>query len=261
MSILLIEVVPQGIIFGADRNITRMGSREDQSVEYLGQYQRTKVLRWPKRKALAGYVGAGQIGGEPTDEWLYEFIGDNRDFTSIATLAESLRSQVERQRSLDEGDSKARLLIIMLAGFEKRNDVWVPIIREVANYHKLHTHIYDNVTKKFRIGDEVPFSKENLSDVALRECLREAASRYAPFWIHQGQDLGTFNLLEAFLKDAFKLLCKTHPDHTLPQNLSDWERQVRMSILTYAAYFQAYRETNEQLVGGGVDTICIPWPE
>ena len=125
MSILLIEVVPQGIIFGADRNITRMVSREGQSVEYLGQSQRTKVLRWPKRKALVGYVGAGQIGEEPTDEWLYEFIGDNPNFTSIATLAESLRSQVEKQRSLDEGDGKAKLLIIMLAGFEKRDGACV----------------------------------------------------------------------------------------------------------------------------------------
>lgn len=152
----------------------------------------------------------------------------------------------------------------MLAGFEKRNDVWAPVIWEIANYHGTRPNVYHDITKEFRSG-EAPFrnpeSGKDVSSVSLKEFIKKESDRYRPWWIHQGQDLGTFNLLEAFLKAAFGLLCENHPSHTLPQNLSDWERQVRMSILTYAAYFQAYKKTNEQLVGGGVDTIWMPWPD
>jgi len=33
-----------------------------------------------------------------------------------------------------------------------------------------------------------------------------------------------------------------------------------MSILTYGAYFEAYRGVGEQYVGGGADVVSIPWP-
>lgn len=46
----------------------------------LGHTQRPKVLRWPGRKAVIGYVGAAQVGGIPTDEWLYDFIGRHFEF-------------------------------------------------------------------------------------------------------------------------------------------------------------------------------------
>ena len=66
MSILLVEVVPQGLVFGADRNVTftkqRMTESGNITIEIHGQNQRSKVLRWPNRKALVGYVGAAEIG-------------------------------------------------------------------------------------------------------------------------------------------------------------------------------------------------------
>ena len=88
------------------------------------------------------------------------------------------------------------------------------------------------------------------------------ADLYNPFWIHQTEDLGTFNTIEGFLKGAFRHLCESeHGTHKFPANLLDWERQVKMSILTYGAYFQAYREPGEQFVGGGVDTVVLEWPK
>lgn len=75
MSILLVEVLPQGLVFGANRNVTFTKQRavqgESITIEIHGQNQRPKVLRWPNRKALVGYVGVAEIGGIPTDEWLY----------------------------------------------------------------------------------------------------------------------------------------------------------------------------------------------
>jgi hypothetical protein len=148
MSILLVELVPQGIIFGADRNIT---SEERGTPEFIdetdgksyyeilhrhySQSPRPKVLRWPQRKALIGYVGEAQINGVPTDEWLYDFIGNHLKFDSFATLAESLRQSIEHQRRIDEGNDAASPLIIHLAGFEEREGIQVPAVWVIRNEH------------------------------------------------------------------------------------------------------------------------------
>ena len=135
MSILLVEVVPQGMIFGADRNITLSrplissdGTQTEYSEEFLGYSQRPKVLRWPQRKALIGYVGAGSIGGLPADEWFYDFIGDNLSFQNFSVLATSLGERVEEQRRIDEGVGKPEPLIIHLGGFEERNNTMAPTV-------------------------------------------------------------------------------------------------------------------------------------
>jgi hypothetical protein len=70
----------------------------------------------------------------------------------------------------------------------------------------------------------------------------DASPRRLKDTFHQGVDLPTFNLLEAFLKASLRELYRSGLlDKRGPQNLEDWERQVRMSILMYGAYSQAYR--------------------
>ena len=58
-------MLPEGIVFAADRNITATTTRSTPGGSFVeivhGQSQRPKVLRWPNRKALVGYVGAGTI--------------------------------------------------------------------------------------------------------------------------------------------------------------------------------------------------------
>lgn len=66
MSILVTHLVPQGLIFAADRNITT--SISVPPITYIGQMQRPKVLKWPNADVIVVYVGA--IGGQPTDAWL-----------------------------------------------------------------------------------------------------------------------------------------------------------------------------------------------
>jgi len=96
----------------------------------------------------------------------------------------------------------------------------------------------------------------------LRSHLSDQAAKFNPFWFHQGFDLGKFNLLEDFLKAALRELYSSGLfEQKYPQTLSEWEKQVRMSILMYGSYFQAYQKPHEQYVGGGVDTITIPWTE
>lgn len=276
MSILLVELVPQGIIFGADRNISSEEKGTPQFIDetdgksyyeilhrHYFQSPRPKVLRWPQRKALIGYVADdATLGGVPTDEWLYDFIGNHLQFESFETLAESLRQSVEDQRIIDEGDNDPIPVIMHLAGFEEREGIQVPAVWVIRNDHN-PPHL--NVIRKEFLKEDCLWLERHpwyKPPRMLRDYLSDCAATFNPFWFHQGFDLGTFNLLEAFLKAGLKELYRTGPlENRSPQNLSDWERQVRMSILMYGAYFQAYQKPYEQYVGGGVDTVSIPWPE
>lgn len=259
MSILLIEFLPQGIIFGADRNIThRIEKFGTTKVEVHGQTQERKVLRWPNRKALIGYVGAAEIGGIPTAEWLYDFIGDHLNFDSLESLATSLCSKVQEQRLLDEKGASPELLNLHIAGFEEREQTVIPILYHIRNYYDFQSGQYCDVRKEF-ISTPYPWE---CPPAQLKAALAAAAQKYQPMWVHQGEDLGTFNTLEEFLRLGFGVLCRGgHGEHRLPQTLQDWERQVRMAILTYAAYFQSYKGPGEQYVGGGVDTVSLEWPD
>lgn len=78
VSILVVQLVREGLLFGADRNITT-SLRRGPDVLVSGQSQRPKVLRWPNRQVLIGYVGRARVAGQPADEWLYDFIGRNLD--------------------------------------------------------------------------------------------------------------------------------------------------------------------------------------
>jgi hypothetical protein len=271
MSILLVEVIPQGIIFGADRNVTirRVVPQSPGTVgntniniiqEYRGQSQRPKVLRWPQRKALIGYVGEAKISGVPTDEWLYDFIGDNLNFQNFEVLSESLRLKVEEQRRIDEGNRQAAALIIHLGGFEERDGVQVPTIYVIRNVWHHSPTGYEDIRKEFQKVEAFGEAFQNTLPQEIRRHIETLASHYEPFWFHQGFDLGTFNVIEEFLKAAFRTLCEGSSKHSLPQSLQGWEQQVRMSILTYGAYFQAYKGPSEQFVGGGVDVVSIEWP-
>jgi len=264
MSILLAEVVPEGIIFGADRNVS--WSREEVLhgnvvIQNLGHTQRSKVLRWPQRKALIGYVGAAQVGGVPTDEWLYDFIGRYNTFERLETLAEALRAEIEAQRRIDERTNSPEALILHLGGFELVEGICKPFIWFVRNAYGMDDRgNYTDIRREFQKSEEFWLYFPDTAPERIGILLGELACQFNPFWFHHGFDLGTFNTIEGFLKRAFKALCDSSPAHSLPLTLSAWESQVRMSILTYGAYFQAYRGPSEQFVGGGADIVSIPWP-
>jgi len=265
MSILVVQVLPQGIIFGADRNITETQVTTDSGICIItivqGQSQRPKVLRWPNRKALVGYVGAATISGMPTDEWLYEYIGEHLDFESFEMLAHDLRDRVQKQRTIDEGNREPEILLLHLAGFEQRNSYQVPVVWYIRNPRGIENGYYTDIRKDF-LCDEVFWSRfTDVSPDRVRRQLKQLASKNQPFWFHQGLDLGTFNTLEAFLRSGLARLCETHPDLSFPSSLGEWEQHLKMTILTYGAYYQAFKGPGEQYVGGGSDTVCLAWPQ
>ena len=265
MSILVVQVLPQGIIFGADRNITETRVASDSSGKsvtiVVGQSQRPKVLRWPNRRALVGYVGAARIGGIPTDEWLYDYIGDHLEFSSFEELAHDLTEKIQRQRAIDEGQREPEALVLHLAGFEERDSYQVPVVWYIRNPYGMKDGYYIDIRKEFMCTEEFWGYFPNFSPSQIMDRLTQLALNNQPFWFHPGLDLGTFNTLEAFLRGAFALLCQVHPAHSFPQTLHEWQQHLRMAILTYGAYYQAFRGPGEQYVGGGADTVSLGWPK
>ena len=267
MSILVVQALYEGIIMGADRNITSTSVTKtaDGRTIYIvkGQSQRPKVLRWPNNKALIGYVGVASMGGFPTDEWLYSFIGRNMDFHSFEELARALGQEVQAQRIIDEGQEKAEPLIIHLAGFDKKHGMPVPVIWFIRNSYRLDPiEGYVDIRKEYLVTEEL-WKKQYIGDSSpetIREYLRGRAEAYNPHWFHQGFDLGVFNTLDAFLRASFRLLIEGHTRHSFPNTLAEWSHHLSMAILTYGAYFQSFYGPSEQYVGGGVDIVSIPWP-
>src|ERR1700686_3196014 len=82
MSILIIEILPQGIVFAADRFLTV--ERENRALGEItvaqGQDVGCKILKWPHNRALIGAVGRCSIENRSLYDSLYDFIGDHATF-------------------------------------------------------------------------------------------------------------------------------------------------------------------------------------
>lgn len=87
-----------------------------------------------------------------------------------------------------------------------------------------------------------------------------SAKQFQPFWFHQGLDLFTFNVLESAMKSYFKLLCEQYPDHNVPNSLDDWAKHVKLQILMYGAYYEAFHPVGQRYVGGGAAIEHLCWP-
>jgi hypothetical protein len=131
--ILALEVLSEGIIFGADRSITytHVNGTTTQGAPRL------KVLKWPTESFLFGFVGAATVGGLPMDDWLDSIKDEFANKTSLEEIAQSLHGKIQSQRAIDEGDNPAEGLIIHVGGFERKNDIWLPFVWHISNAYKL----------------------------------------------------------------------------------------------------------------------------
>lgn len=262
MSVLTIDLLPQGMIFAADKNVTiQEFDPPDPGVPVRqGQILGQKVLKWPRNRALVGAVGRGNIGGQSTDAWLFDFMGDHVDFTNSESVVTELRDRLQAAvRTL----SPARGLIVEFGTFGNRDGVAVPEMWHVTNIHGLdqQTGRYIEVDNNFGMSEEVCGNHfRGIPPREIRARLATLSHHRNPFWFHQGCELGIFNTLEAGLRAAFRTLEGGGLVHG-PQSLSDWERHARMRILMYGAFFESFYEPWDRAVGGGADVVSIPWPE
>ena len=257
VSILVVQLVPEGLLFGADRNITRR-LRRGPDVLASGQSQRPKVLRWPNRQVVIGYVGRASVAGQPADAWLYDFIGRNLDTNlSLRQLADNLKSDLE----CDLGaELSTKEMILHLGGFVEDAGQQKPEVWYVRNARGLDELGYTDIVDEFDVSDEIPKYFSGMTGDQIRANVEQRAKNWEPFWFHQGYDLATFNMLDQVLRAGMRPIIQNHPDHQFPDSLQEWSKHLKMAILTYGAYFEAFYPPFKQQVGGGADVVWAKWP-
>lgn len=209
MSILVIEVLSEGLIFGADRNIT--GVYGDGTTAQIDLYP--KVMKWPHNNTLFGYVGAAQMGGVPMHEWLSTLDDDFQDLSNLEEMANKSHDRVQAQRDKDDSERNPEPLAIHLGGFARKDNHWVPHVWHIGNIYKLGQYGYLDFRHEFYCT-EAFWANDMIKQIdpsEIRRFLKVIAKQFQPYWIHQGLDLLTFNALQDAMRAAFKLLCERHP--------------------------------------------------
>ena len=259
MSILVVEIVSEGMIFGADRNIT-MNTIGGHTTQVAPQ---RKVMRWPNEHTLFGFVGAATINGQPIEHWLHSIQSEFANISSLEEIAQELRTRIETQRSADEGSNPAQGMIVHVAGFEKQDGIWLPHVWHVTNTPGIGLYGYLDFNKNYTCIEHMYLGEplKGIHASELQRYLGVRAKQFSPFWFHQGLDLFTFNILQSSIKSSFKLLCEQHPDHKIPNSLEEWSKHVKMQVLMYGAYYEAFRPVEQRYVGGGADIEYLPWPD
>jgi hypothetical protein len=258
VSILVVQLVPQGILFGADRNITHQWILRDGSklITAAGHTQRPKVLEWPNREVVLGFVGEAQIDGRSTERWLYAFIGRNLGFADQDAVAETLRAKLD---ALFQADDFQGPLILHLGGFEQVDGEWIPRIHFIRNTTELkHDGSYvlgDRFDCTEELASPTYFGGKSASEI------RNYVSNHV-FSFRQGIDLPAFGAIDQALREAMRAIVYGHPAHPrpIPTTLDEWAKHVAFSIHGYGAYYAAFYPPYEQLVGGGADVVTAAWP-
>jgi len=258
MSILVCHVLPIGIVFSADKNVTIKKLDDQGNVVSEVQDLGSKILRWPRNRALLGYVGCATVGSQSTYDWLYDFLGDHMDFTDPEVVAIGMRDRLQKEM----GGPGAPGSIIQFATFAKREGAVVPEFWHVTNIHGMTNGKYDPPSETF-IASERLLGFHLRGDTCpqdIRDYLDARAKLFQPFWFHQSFGLAVFNTVTEAARQAFAVLQES--GHlTPPKNLHDWERYAKMWVLTYGAYFEAFGVPGQRYVGGGADSLSIPWPD
>ena len=258
MSILVCEVLHAGVVFAADKIVTITTFDAQGNVVSEFQDLGSKILRWPKNRALLGYVDCATVGNQSMHDWLYDFIGDHVAFADPEIVANDLRDRLQAEI----GGPGAPGSIVEFAAFSTRESIIVPEFWHVTNVHTMTNGEYDPPSETFTASERLLgfHLRDQTSAQNIRDYLRQRAQLFQPFWFHQGFGLAVFNTVTEATRQAFALLQRS--GHlTPPRSLEDWERHAKMWVLTYGAYFEAFGGPGQKYVGGGAESLSIPWPE
>jgi hypothetical protein len=270
---MVVQVVRDGILFGADRNVTTDLCVGD-DVLASGQTQHPKVLKWPNHEIVVGCVGRATITDDVyTDEWLYDFIGHNLHHDLPQLTHDNLKQLAyELQRRLEfdlarYGSVDDDAMVLHLGAFvEDHAGQWTPEVWYIRNAEAPYRHVNLN----FDVSEEIPKYFPGLTGDQIQVEVERRAQAWQPFWFHQGYDLQSFNALDEMIRRGMRAIVETHPDrpHPFPDStpffedsLREWSKHLKMAILTYGAYFGAFYEPFQQFVGGGADVVWAARPQ
>lgn len=257
MSVIVIQVLPFGIIFAADRNVTEFDTT---TMKPIKQFESTKVKKTQSGRHLVGYVGAARIAGRDSLEYLIDFVESKETGNDLDQLAKLVHDEVEAQHAKDDQGGEPSELIVSIAGIKKREDIPVPEVYYISNCWSLIKGSYRDIRKEFGCSDEVRVKSEEarVKPSNLKAWLSAMSTTNQPFGFQHAIGLQNFVIIDNMLKVTLQALA-TQNNLPNPTNLQQWQSQARMSVLTYGAFFERFYGTNEQYVGGGVDVISLDW--
>lgn len=256
MTVLVVEVHRQGVLIGADRNITE--PEADGTV--VGQSeQHCKVMHWPDAKVIAGAAGMAQVGNVWMDDWLRAFAAAYPDTTDSKKIADSLRDEL--QAAIPAAVRAEHAVVVHLAAFEEREGVPIPFVHYVHNLKDTLRYIPqpDFISREEMYLRPWPERYGGLPAADVQARIAEKSDQLDPFWFHQTGELPKFNTLRDFLVGAMHQIVALDLQ-PYPTTIDGRAEHLKMKILTYGAYHESFYAENEQYVGGGVDVESLAWP-
>lgn len=256
MTLLIANVVPQGLIFAADRNL---------SVNGIKVAEETKVVK--VGDVVAGYAGRARVGGVPMCDWLRDFLR-RRSGAALGALAPGLAAELELAMSAVPREHRGTILHI--GGFEPGSDgrplpvIWYVRDAEIQADGSITFLPKFDARDELKVeGAEPPYFGRATGD-DIRRRLNESGMALPWAGFRQGWDLSVFGVLDQlgwiFSAELIRGIAREHA-HTAPTTLEEWEHFMRFSILVYAAYFEAFYPDGQRPVGGGVDVATVAWPD
>jgi hypothetical protein len=122
MTLVLTELTQFGIAMAADSAVTYTLTSTGHS--FVKPNAARKLQAIPYLSAGVSCWGLGEVGGEPTDEWLADFICTHSSVPDLASFADALATSLQSQ--VGPSPTKQSRLGFHLAGFEKYNGMPVP---------------------------------------------------------------------------------------------------------------------------------------
>lgn len=270
MSILLSAYYPEGIIFAADKNASIQYMTADGKERWYVAPTATKVLAWPFQRAVIGFVGLGTLAGYDMDEWMRVFIAETREFDNIDDLAIKLRDQLQSdfvQEYPPGTDISQCHVIVHLGGFALRDGCFTPVLYHIWNHNTINpqTGLYPEPDRDFRLQEEVeqgfkewPKPEDYPHHVRARFENMSKEKRF--LWFNNGANLTAFNIFKAAIWDALIAVEKAGYIPRLP-GLDQRVAYCKMAVEVFGSFFTHHYLPEDRIVGGGVDSLDIPWPD
>ncbi len=265
MSILVSLYVKDGIVFAADKNLTLTLTKKGEQSSTVLEGELTKVLLWPNRKAVVGFVGLAELEDLKMDEWLRIFIAETRDFDVLGVVADLLRERLDSAFARLGAHDPSRRLLIHLGGFEVVDGVQTPMLYLVTNVPGMDEKgEYLPAQPAFNCTEEVrrkyeswPSPSKYPEEVYQRFAEMEQRDHF--LWFNNGDRLRAFNTFKGALFAALSVVHDAY-DPGAARTLFYWQAYAKMAIELHALYYKHTLLPNQRVVGGGVDMRSIPWP-
>lgn len=269
MSILLSVYWKEGIVYSADRNLTLHYETDVGADQDVLVGASTKVIPWPRKKAVVGFAGLGQLAGMRMEEWIRQFVAKTRDHDDLDLMAHELRDllQVDFDYDYPMGTDVDRARVIVhLGGFKECDGVVVPAMYLLTNMPDLLTRTdlypYPPATRDLAVSDliasHMPSYKVDYPS-GVRDKLTQIVDRGDFWWVNHGVEYPTFNRFKTALWKVMQAL----EQQILAgrPTIQDRATFCEMAVRLYGLYFEQYYLPKRRMVGGGADTEWIPWPD